>query len=106
MPNYKNESNQIRYDFRNPHVIQNFEVGDSFYFNGEILRICYVSSMYVTTETGDGHYFTLDDAGMTLCVKTTLDELIDHYADQDMIIKVKATGFEDGFVIYTPVYEK
>ena len=104
MPSYINESNQIRWDFRNPEYLQKFELGDSFYFKGEIYKLCYVSSLQVMTESGNGHFFVLTDDGQAHTIKATLQEVVDHYADKDILIKVKATGFENGFVIYTPAY--
>lgn len=104
---YKNISNQERWDYKNPVELQHFEVGDSLLFRGQVFRICFVTGMTgIDVEKGKGQYFTIDDVGMVNRVENTIDELLGFYADQDFIIKVKASGFDDGFVIYTPVYEK
>lgn len=102
----KNTSNQDRWDFKNPAELQEFEVGDSLLFHGQVLKICFVSGLAgIKTQSEDGHYFTIDNCGFANYVSENLNQLLSHYADQDLIIKVKANGFERGYVIYEPVYE-
>lgn len=100
-----NISKQIRWDCKNPVELQKFIVGDSFYYKGEVFRLCHVTGLAgINSETENGHFFVIDDTGSAHCVKNTLEEVLNHYANNDILIKVIVTGFEEGYVVYSPTY--
>lgn len=88
----------------NPNKLQKFSVGECFVFKNEVLKIGYVCSLS-GIKTGDqGHFFTITDCGDVEYVAPSMDKLLNYFSDRDLIFKVLASGFENGKVVYTPVY--